>query len=155
MKKYILPAIITCLLVITHVGVTDMKAMTDNELNSVTGQAGITGFNEAFSNTAGVNQEIKKKVFDQVFVKNDLETASVTVNQTSFDEAHVNKMALNFTEATEQKLNMNIHMDEITFAQAFDKVTGVDTGLDKTVLNDVKMKDLNIKVRGDARIRFN
>ena len=155
MKKYIFPGLITCFLIVAHIGVTDMKALTDKELNSVTGQAGIVGFDQVFSNSSAVDHEIKKKVFDQVFVKSDSDTAPVTPNQTSFDEAYANRLGVDFTESTEQKMNLNIHMEEITFALAFSKMSGVDMDLDKTVLNDVKIKNLDIKVRGDVKIKFN
>ncbi|MBU0993657.1 MAG: hypothetical protein KJ737_14265 [Proteobacteria bacterium] len=153
MRKYFFPAMITCFLIIAHIGVTDMKALTDKELNSVTGQAGIVGFNQVFSYSSAADQEIQKKVFDQVFVKSDMDATPVNPNQTSFEEAFVNKLALDFTEGIEQKMNLNIHMEEITFAQAFTKMAGVD--MDKTVLNDMKMENLNIKVRGDVKIKFN
>lgn len=153
MKRYFFPAMLTCFLIIAHMGVTDMKALTDKELNSVTGQAGIVGFNQVFSYSSSTDQEIQKKVFDQVFVKSDLDTAPVNPNQTSFEEAFVNKLSLDFTEGTEQRMNLNVHMEEITFAQAFTRMTGVD--MDKTVLNDAKFNHLNIKVRGDGKIKFN
>ncbi len=155
MKKYIFPVIIACILVLSHIGITGMKALTDNQLNSVTGQAGIVGFDQAFA-SEDVNRDLQKKVFDQVFVKNsDLDTPQPDQSQTSFDEAFVNRLGLNFTEGTEQKLNLNIHMNEISFAQAFTKMTGLDMDLDKTVLNDITIHNLDIKVQGSVKIKFN
>lgn len=155
MKNYFFAALVTFFLILTHIGVTDMKALTDKEMNSVTGQAGIVGFEQVFSQAAEVDQKIQKKVFDQVFVKNDLNSPATTQNQTTFEEAFVNRLGVDYTESTTQKLDMNLHADEITFAQAFSKATGVDADLGKTVLNDVKIKNLNIKVRGDVKIKFN
>ena len=74
MKKYIFPLIITSFLVLCHIGITDMKALTDKELNSVTGQAGIKGFDSAFDvtsnkHTTASGDDVRKRVFDEVFVK--------------------------------------------------------------------------------------
>lgn len=130
MKKYLFPLFAVILLILTHFGITDMKALTDKELVSVTGQAGISGFDTVFeepsqtgATTLSTSDDlIRKKVFEEVFVKksgSDTQTATIT----AFGDAFANKLGLDFTRNTEQTLNMNIKMEQISFAQAFTKET--------------------------------
>lgn len=160
MKKYIFPFIILSLFVLSHFASTDMKALTDNELNSITGQAGIKGFNAAFSATTDKDttvirsdRKVRKKVFDEVFVKKS-EPDNSHPDITSFDEAFINGLGLDFTKGTEQKLKMNIKMEQISFNQVFTKGTVPNINFDRSYLND-KINNPIKRTRGGAKINFN
>ena len=137
-----------------------MKALTDNELNSITGQAGIEVFNAAFeppsekdTSSYRSDRKVRKKVFDEVFVKKS-ETDNPLPNTTSFDEAFVNTLGLDFTKGTEQKLKMTIQMEQITFNQAFSKGSVPNINFDKSYLNE-KMNNAIPGSRSGVKIKFN
>ena len=159
MKRYIFPLFIASVLVLTHFASTDMKALTDKELNSVTGQAGIEGFESVFTptskNTAVTRsgKDVRKKVFDEVFVKKS-ETDTPHPNTLSFDEAFVNTLALDFTKTTEQKLKMTIQMEQISFNQAFSTGGVPNINFDKSYLNE-KMNNAVPGSRKGIKIKFN
>lgn len=124
MKPYIFSLFIVIVLILTHFGITDMKPLTDKEMHSLTGQSGIAQFNSVFEqNTEAVlsasDSSIRKKVFEEVFVKRDTGIINPTIM--SFDEVFINSLGLDFTKIAEQNLNMNIKMEQINFSQAFSK----------------------------------
>ena len=146
MKKYYFPIIMATLLslpyMISQFGITDMKALTDKELKSVTGQAGIKAFENVFNSTvttktasSETDTVVRKKVFDEVFVKQS-GTEKTQKETVAFDDAFVNKLGIDFTKRTEQNLNQKIQMEQISFAQAFSKDTSPRIDFDKSYLNE-------------------
>ncbi len=151
MRKYLIPIIFIYLFILTHFGVTDMAVLTDIEMKSVTGQAGIVGFEQALEVSRDLDKDMRKKVFDKVFVKNSgSDYSQSSSNQITFKEAFSNRLALNFTKGLEKELKINF--EEKNFGRIFSKFDGIDKEI-QNVKKNIRINSI-IKM-GDLKIKFN
>ncbi|MBF0120878.1 MAG: hypothetical protein HQK79_18780 [Desulfobacterales bacterium] len=151
MKDIMVLLVVMSLIFLPIIGNAELKDMSDEQMGTVTGQAGFSNsadFEKVFNAIAGAiqqgAQETAKAKFDEAFALNGDQKGPKKLGfDQAFKKTEDGKMEMS------RDVNLNIEMKDVSFDQAFSKVTGVDLGIGNALGINSKM---DVKVTGKIRV---